>query len=100
MKNKKEKLLSRLFLVGKRNAESTFPICVCSNWNTALKEFEGVRKTLLKEAKERKTWNKEHGFSIIIEDLEIEKLKEKNPEKINNYPNWEPFIKTIRFIED
>ena len=117
----------KVYLVGHQGPEHHMVFHCCKTRELALIKFEEIRLELLEDAKEGLTWSikdaKEHllksawydgskfdegniaYFKKIAENgsemyLEIiEKLKETDPEKIDNYPQDTPFIEEMEVLE-
>ena len=78
----------KVYLVGSHDCESTDTRYVCLTKATALKRWEEIRQELIERNKELLEEYPEDVVSLRIRD----NLKETDPEKMDNYPQEEPFI--------
>ena len=85
----------KIWLVGSNDCESTDTRYVCLTKATALKRWEEIRQELIERNKELLEEYPEDVVSLRIRD----NLKETDPEKMDNYPQEEPFIDEIEAEE-
>lgn len=78
----------KIYLVGSRDCESTDTRYACLTKATALKRWEEIRQESSERNKELLKEYPEDVVSLRIRD----NLKETDPEKMDNYPQEEPFI--------
>jgi hypothetical protein len=80
----------KVYLVGISNFESTDTRHVCLSRETALKRWEEIRQELI--IRNQELWER-HDHPIYAR---INKnLQETDPEKMDNYPQEEPFIQEM-----
>ena len=84
----------KIYLVGSRDCESTNTRYACLTKTTALKRWEEIRQELIERNKE--LW--EH-FDDVIFTRVNKNLQETDPEKMDNYPQEEPFISEMETEE-
>ena len=93
MKSKKPNKII-VYLVGHQGPEHDYVEGVYRNYEDALVTFEKIRLDLLKDAeKGLKYAQKESRWSVGMYKEIIKKLGEKDPKKIDNYPQETPYIK-------
>ena len=78
----------KIYLVGRNDVEFTNIEYVCLSKESALKRWEEIRQDLIENNKKLL-----ESYPDDITSLKIcEKLKETDPDKMDNYPQMEPFI--------
>ena len=77
----------KIYLVGISDCESTTTLRVCLSKETALKRWEEIRQELIVRNKE--LWEL-HDHAMYAR--QHKNLQETDPDKMNNYPQDEPFI--------
>ena len=86
----------KVYLVGHSGPEHQWIEGVYKNKADALKAFEKIRLDLLEKAKSGLKWCKKEktdgGWGAKMYKEIIKRLSEKNPDKINNYPQETPYI--------
>ena len=85
----------KVWLVGSCDCESTDTRYVCFTKATALKRLEEIRQELIERNKELLEEYPEDVVCLRIRD----NLKETDPEKMDNYPQEEPFISEFEVEE-
>ena len=88
--------LDEVWLVGHHGPEHNTVLHVCGKRETAEQRFEELRLELLNRAKESLKLSKgnEWGSEDMYERI-IENLSEKDPEKIDNFPQNTPYIEKM-----
>jgi len=81
----------KVYLVGSHDCEFTNTRYVCLSKETALKRWEEIRKELIKDKKELLEFYPNDETTIRI----LKNLQETDPEKMDNYPQEEPFIEEM-----
>ena len=87
----------KVYIVGVQGAEEHMNYNVYSNYDEAYKEWNALRLDMIEHWK-RYLKDKES----CIKELAIrclEKLKETDPKKLDNFPHEEPFIETYEVLE-
>ena len=85
----------KVYLVGSSDCESTDTKYVCLTKATALKRWKEIRQELIERNKELLEEYPEDVVSLRIRD----NLQETDPEKMDNYPQEEPFINEMETEE-
>ncbi|MFA5247970.1 MAG: hypothetical protein WCX79_00895 [Candidatus Paceibacterota bacterium] len=81
----------KVYLVGTKDCEETNTRYICIFKNTALKLWEELRQELIERAN-----NILEKYSNDKTELRnLENLSEIDPEKMDNYPQEEPFIQEM-----
>jgi hypothetical protein len=84
----------KVYLVGISDCEMTNTRYVCLSKETALKRWEEIRQELIERNIE--VWK--HFDDAMYERIN-KNLSETDPEKMNNYPQEEPFIQEMETEE-
>jgi len=83
----------KVYLVGYSDCESNLVLNVYDSYGNALKRFHEIRLDLLNNAKDRvitvNKWAKDMYSEMV------KRLKEEDPEKIDNYPHETPYIQEM-----
>jgi len=85
----------KVYLVGSNDCEFTITQYVCLLKETALKRWEEIRQELIERASDILEKYPEDETELKI----LKNLSETNPEKMNNYPQEEPFIQEMETEE-
>lgn len=84
----------KVYLVGSHDCEMTSIRYICLSKETAQKRWEEIRQELI----ERNTEVWKH-FDYAMYERINKNLQETDPEKMNNYPQEEPFIQEMETEE-
>lgn len=82
----------KLYLVGTSDVEFTDTRYVCLFKSVAMKKWEELREELIDKEYEMIAFCMSEGYSFEIHTRCLKNLGEKDPEKMNNYPQERPFI--------
>ena len=87
----------KVWLVGTCDVEMTDVQHICLSEKTALKRWEEIRQTLIKECQGHIDYLHEDIHTFTVGGIEmyermITNLSEIDPKKLDNYPQKEPFI--------
>lgn len=77
----------KVYLVGSHDCEMTSIRYICLSKETALKRWEEIRQELI--VRNRELWER-HDYAMYAR--QHKNLQETDPEKMDNYPQDEPFI--------
>jgi hypothetical protein len=78
----------KVYLVGRNDVEFTETEYVCLSKESALKRWEEIRQDLIEQNKRLLEAYPDDKTSLKIS----KNLRETDPNKMNNYPQMEPFI--------
>jgi hypothetical protein len=83
----------KVWLVGTNDVEMTYVQHVCLSEKTALKRWEELRQTLIKEYQNQIVYMREkRDEGTELYERMIKNLSVSDPKKLDNYPHDEPFI--------
>jgi ribosomal 50S subunit-associated protein YjgA (DUF615 family) len=85
----------KVYLVGSCDCEFTNTKYICLSKVTALKRWEEIRQELIKQVNDILKKYPDDEMELRI----LKNLSETDPEKINNYPHDEPFIREMETEE-
>lgn len=92
--------MTKVWLVGISDCEGGYTQYVCTSKEKALTRWEEIRIELIERAKEGLEYCKREGMSTDTEERILSNLMSTNdPEKMNNYPQEQPYIREMELDE-